>query len=141
MASANVIEPGDYIGISNLIARYAYCADYNDPEGFAELFTDSAKWERITEGKESEAVTFFGKRELAGIIIRIAPKKVRHHIMDILIESSGPDTARAKFRALITDWREETPVIARSVTYWTDLLRTSDGWKFSGLRAEATHDT
>ena len=62
--------------------------------------------------------------------------KVRHQMTDVLVEP-GPDgaSAKARFRAVVTDWREGAGRLAMCVDYTAACVRTDDGWKFATVTA------
>ena len=63
-------------------------------------------------------------------------RKARHQMTDVLVEP-GPDekSAKARFRALVTDWREGPGRVSMCVDYMAACVRTDDGWKFATVSA------
>lgn len=131
----------DELAIRNLIARYAYAADAGDLDGFADLFTDDGSWTRENSppagqgGSGLPAETVSGRDALKLLIensiIKKFDRKFRHQMTDVLVEATAsPDGARARFRALITDWRDGPGKIAMCGQYSATFERTAKGWRF-----------
>ncbi|MDB5857422.1 MAG: hypothetical protein JWQ76_1111 [Ramlibacter sp.] len=51
---------------------------------------------------------------------------------DVLVEPGGDENStKARFRALVTDWREGPGRVSMCVVYTAACVRTDDGWKFA----------
>lgn len=145
MAFASV-APADELQIRNLIARYAYATDGGEKEAFADLFLEDGAWTRANSppaaqgGSGLPSQTVRGRTGLMELIetaiIERWQLKVRHQMTDVLVEP-GPDetSARARFRAVVTDWREGAGRLAMSVDYTAACVRTDGGWKFATVTA------
>jgi hypothetical protein len=135
------VAPADELHIRNLIARYAYAIDGGEKEAFASLFLEDGAWTRensplATQGGSGPPQTVRGRTGLMDLIetaiIGRFQLKVRHQMTDVLVEP-GPDenSAKARFRGLVTDWREDPSRVSMCVNYTAACVRTDDGWKFA----------
>ena len=111
------VAPADELQIRNLIARYAYAVDGGEKEAFASLFLEDGAWTRETSppatqgGSGLPSQTIRGRTGLMGLIetaiIGRFQLKARHQMTDVLVEPGADEnSAKARFRALVTDWRE-----------------------------------
>lgn len=134
----------DELSMRNLLARYVHLADAGDLDGFAGLFLEDGTWTRensppATQGGSGlPAQTMTGHEEIRlmieNSIIKRFQKKFRHQMTDVLIEpGEGPDDARGRCRALITDWREGAGKIAMCGSYTFRFARTPSGWRFRSV--------
>ena len=144
MAIATV-APADELQIRNQIARYAYAVDGGEKEVFAGLFLEDGAWTReasppVTQGGSGlPSQTIRGRTGLMGLIqtaiIERFQLKARHQMTDVLVEpGADANLARARFRALVTDWREGPGRVSMCVVYKAVLVRSDDGWKFATVR-------
>jgi hypothetical protein len=143
--TADVLAPADELQIRNLIARYAYAIDAGEKEAFASLFLEDGGWSRenpppATQDGSGPAQAVRGRAGLMDLIeTATIPRwqlKARHQMTDVLVET-GPDenSARVRYRALVTDWREGPGRVAMCVNYTAACVRTDDGWKFATVSA------
>lgn len=140
------VAPADELQIRNLIARYAYAVDGGEKEAFASLFVEDGAWTRETSppaapgGSGLFSKTIRGRTGLMDLIetaiIGRFQLKARHQMTDVLVEP-GPNevSAKARYRALVTDWREDPGRVSMCVNYTAVCVRTDDGWKFATVRA------
>jgi SnoaL-like domain len=130
----------DDLALRNLVARYAYFADAGDLDAFANLFVKDGSWTRENTpaaargGSGLPAETVVGHDKIKTMIdesiIKRFNRKFRHQMTDVLIEpGDGPDDAKGRSRALITDWREGAGKIAMCGAYTWRFVRTPDGWR------------
>jgi hypothetical protein len=136
------VAPADELQIRNQIARYAYAVDGGEKEVFAGLFLEDGAWTReasppATQGGSGlPAQTIRGRTGLMGLIqtaiIERFQLKARHQMTDVLVEpGADANSAKARFRALVTDWREGPGRVSMCVVYTAACVRTDDGWKFA----------
>jgi hypothetical protein len=140
------VAPADEMQIRNLIARYAYAIDGGEKEAFANLFLEHGAWTRDNSPPVAEGGSAVPTRTVRGrtglmdlietAIIGRFQRKARHQMTDVLVEP-GPDemSAKARFRALVTDWREAPGRVSMCVDYMAACVRTDDGWKFATVSA------
>ena len=139
-----LVAPADELQIRNLIARYAYAIDGGEKEAFASLFLEDGAWSRenlapATQDGSGPPQAVRGRTDLMNLIetaIGRFQRKGRHQMTDVLIEP-GPDehSAKVRYRALVTDWREGPGRAAMCVNYTATCVRTDDGWKFATVSA------
>lgn len=134
----------DELAMRNLLARYVHHADAGDLDGFAALFLEDGTWTRENSPPASQggsglpAQTMTGHAEIKVMIensiIKRFQRKFRHQMTDVLIEpGDGPDDARGRCRALITDWRDGPGKIAMCGSYTFRFARTPQGWRFRSV--------
>ena len=136
------VAPADELQIRNLIARYAYAVDGGEKEVFASLFVEDGVWMREASsptpqgGSGLPAQTIRGRTGLMGLIqtaiIERFQLKARHQMTDVLVEPGADEnSAKARFRGLVTDWREGPARVSMCVVYTAAFVRSDDGWKFA----------
>jgi len=136
------VTPADELQIRNLIARYAYAVDGGEKETFASLFVDDGSWTRepspaaVQGGSGVPSQTIRGRAGLMGLIqaaiIDRFQLKARHQMTDVLVEpGADAHSAKARFRGLVTDWREGPGRVSMCVVYTGTFVRTDDGWRFA----------
>ena len=112
------------------VAGYVAAWESNDPEQIGALFTDDAVWmgnlgkcegpEQIEEMLVKTLEVFASDRERA-----------HHLVLNPVIDVDG-DTAKAKSSwAFVTRSETDAPVFLMLGTYYDELRRTEDGWRFS----------
>jgi hypothetical protein len=135
------LPAADELAIRNLIAKYAIYADHGRADDFANLFVPDGSWTRENSppvhlgGSGRPPETRSGHALLKDMIVAVIVDqfkcKFRHQMTDILVEpGEGSDSARAVFRALITNWRDGAGKLAMCGTYTCRFTRTGDGWRF-----------
>jgi hypothetical protein len=138
------VAPADELQIRNQIARYAYAVDDGAKEAFASLFLEDGAWTReastpATQGGSSPpSQTVRGRTGLMELIetaiIGRFQLKARHQMTDVLVEPGADEnSAKARFRALVTDWRDGPGRVSMCVVYTAACIRTDDGWKFAAV--------
>ncbi|MDB5705057.1 MAG: hypothetical protein JWN66_2173 [Sphingomonas bacterium] len=139
------VAPADELQVRNLIARYAYAIDGGEKEAFANLFLEDGAWMREnapppTRRGAGSPQTVRGRAGLMDLIETAIVGRfqlmARHQMTDVLVEP-GPDenSARARYRGLVTDWREGPGRVSMCVDYTAACVRTDDGWKFATVSA------
>jgi hypothetical protein len=143
--TADVLAPADELQIRNLIARYAYAIDGGEKEAFASLFLEDGAWSRenpppATQDGSGPPQAVRGRAGLMDLIetaiIGRFQRKARHQMTDVLVEpGSDENSAKVRYRALVTDWREGPGRVSMCVNYTAACVRTDDGWKFATVSA------
>jgi len=134
----------DELDIRNMFARYGHLLDGGDARGWANLFTEDAKWTRVNSpprdlgGSGLPAETVQGRGNLEQMAIDVVQKRFRglcrHQMTDVYIEGGDtPDTARRLSRALITDWTGGPGILAMVGNYKLEFARTADGWRIKSI--------
>jgi len=122
----------DRFEIADLLHRYAYHFDRNEPELVATLFSEDAV---VDYGPEVPPIT--GRANIAG---RIAPGlatifvATSHHISNVLISFDHEDSAAAV--AYVYAWHryvDGSPDGHLWGQYHVRAIRTSPGWRLSAL--------
>ena len=129
----------DKLEIGELQSRYMFALDWREPDLFASLFTEDAvlEWaEGHAAGRDAIRAACVQMREFYSKLAEgTAPKKpprLRHFVGNRVIDVHG-DNARAwaYWLDLNNDNVQRGPYVAGYGYYVDDLLRTSDGWRFT----------
>lgn len=123
----------DRVEIGEAMARYARCADLNDPGAQSEVFAEDGRvkfhpggW---TVGRAAVADT------LRTALTRYA--RTSHHVSNVEISFTGPDSATAQSVVLAWHTRvdgSEWTLYGRYVDEW---VRTPLGWKLGAREIRA----
>jgi uncharacterized protein (TIGR02246 family) len=120
----------DQARIRELTARYNRCFDDGDPDGFAATFTEDGIME--VEGTFSVS----GRDALAEMVRR-TPYGVVHVTVDATVEVDGDSAVQDVKLLVLSRPGPDAPADARrskltsTGRYHDELLRTSDGWRFT----------
>lgn len=121
--------------ILRTLHRYAHTLDYGDHAGFADCFTDDARYESSRRG-----VMATGRVELIDFARRYqhAPAAFHKHVMvEPIIDVQG-DAATARSYYLFVQDRPDGPFIASYGSYSDRLVRCPDGaWRIAHRRIES----
>jgi 3-phenylpropionate/cinnamic acid dioxygenase small subunit len=119
--------------IQDLLHRYCYCCDLNDPDGLAACFTDDCFVDygpgvgparRGAEARREE-----GARDLAMF------SATSHHLSNVVVEFETDDRARAK--STVYAWHRPAdggPQWRLWAQYHDVVARTPDGWRIAERR-------
>jgi hypothetical protein len=130
----------DQLQIHELIAKYSFAWDGADIEGFASLFTDQAVCRFFLNGAETPDTEISGRQALRQAVINRAGffKEIglvtKHFMPNSVITPVSSDVVQVRTQAMIS-WQmkgvdlEPRPVQAGY--YQSEVVRTSDGWKFA----------
>ena len=128
--AARVQAMEDKDAIWMLFMEYKRHLDARDFKAYASLFTDDAVW----VGNLGKAV---GPGEIEALLVRTLEvyssdlERTYHLVMNPVINVDG-DTAKSKSNwGFITRDEKDNPVFQMLGRYTDELIRTSDGWKFS----------
>lgn len=127
-----------------MYARYGHLLDGGDARGWANLFTEDARWTRVNSpprdlgGSGLPAETVQGRENLEQMAIDVVQKRFqglcRHQMTDVYIEAGEtPDAARGLSRALITDWLDGPGKLAMVGNYKLEFAKTTDGWRIKSI--------
>lgn len=132
--SAAGLAPQDRLAIEQLIQRHAWLIDHGEADKVGELFTVDAALHGIGPDKAGRAaIAEWGRQRAA-----MSERRSRHVQSNILIEPTGPDTARGW--VVLTLYRHDGPgegsaaplLIAEYADRYT---REPDGsWRFAERR-------
>lgn len=120
---ADGLTPQDYAEIEQLYAQYNWAIDSGDAEGYASTFTEDGVFNNFT-----------GHDELAGFIatwMKDMNGGTRKHWNSNLRITGDGKTAKGKVYLLLIDTAVQPPGIIASASYNDELVKTSDGWRFS----------
>lgn len=128
----------DELEIRNLICRLAMLADDGDPEEYASLFTDDARWEmRPKPGTPAGFPPIHGRANiLAGVRQRRIDgvqgpgSNTRHAVLMTTVDLNG-DAATARSYFSFYKNTHATAEVAVFGTYHDEFRRDAEGWKLS----------
>jgi hypothetical protein len=136
---AAVQEMIDKMVIGEMQSRYMFALDWHDADVYASLFTEDA----VLEWPEGQAL---GREAIRSACVRIGlfydklaaataprkPQRLRHFVTNRVIDIKG-DQARAVayWFDLHNDNLPRWPYVVAYGYYEDDLIRTSDGWRFT----------
>lgn len=134
------ISVEDQLQIHELIAKYSFAWDGADIEGFAALFTDAAVCRFYLNGAETPDTEISGRQALRQAVIDRAGffKEIgmitKHFMPNSVITPVGPNAAQVRTQAMISWQMKGVDLAPRPVQagyYHSEVVRTSDGWKFA----------
>ena len=122
------ISAEDRLGIIELFARYGWCFDSGDTEGFAALFTPAATYE-LDGGRR-----FVGHEQIAGYLAQAAASSWfpgrQHHVDQILIDGTA-ERANARSYCTVTQRSAEGGMSLVYLGRYADICVKIDGrWLF-----------
>ncbi|WP_245453458.1 nuclear transport factor 2 family protein [Aquibium carbonis] len=132
-------ENGDFLRVSNLLARYVWLFDMADLDGLMGLFTPDALFQD-TAGKE-----YVGEPAIRGYFTELtalpAFRGRRHHLDNLWLQPDG-DGYAARCYWTVTRWRTaENAKVIESVGYSTDqFVRSPDGFRIAARRVHHWRD-
>lgn len=119
----------DRFAIQDLYAHYCVSVDRNDPEGWADLFTEDGSRSYDAEWPVAERAgkTFTGRQALMGLVIA---RRSRHwHSLPVLTDKG--DHIESVVYGAMFNIDTQPPVVAAHLTYTDELVRLDDGsWRF-----------
>ena len=131
-----MISPDDRAEIMELYGQYAHRWDAGDGDGWADLFTADAVWERVAPSDAveelAEAVHIEGRDALAQFcrdLFEIEQGQVRHWATNHVIDGDSRE-ATARVYAMIVDLRGGGPTISVTGIFTDQLANNGDGWRF-----------
>lgn len=123
--AAVTLSAEDTVAIQQLAAAYCHHVDDGNGEGVAALFTDDGELEIVdlTHSIGSEQIA-----ENSALFPQVFPGG-RHIVQNVWIEGDGDHaTMRAYLSNVVTG---EQPTQLQTGRYRDELVRTSDGWRFT----------
>ncbi len=122
------ISAEDRLAITELFARYAWCFDSGDVEGFAALFTPAARYE-LDGGRR-----FVGHEQIASYLAQAAVSSWfpgrQHHVDQIVIDGTA-DRADARSYCTVTQRSAEGSMSLVYLGWYADVCVKIDGqWLF-----------
>lgn len=132
----------DTEAIRNLKNAYAYYCDNNyDSDGFRRLFVEDSHWESNAFGE------YHGIEEIT-TFIRELPANIQWalHYMDNPLITFNDDRTTASGRWLLIEFATMAPLeqsesaasdaVIITAAYHDDFVKTTDGWRFTRVRAQ-----
>jgi len=128
-------------GIRNTLARYTWCGDFGDVEGFVDCFTEDAVLEikggAVFKGHEGMRRLGSGEGSTAPAEARSTRGPLRHHVSSIRIEVESPELARA--------WSYFLTLGRHGLDHWgryaDELAAEGDRWLFRRRRVSIDGST
>ncbi|HWK41914.1 MAG TPA: nuclear transport factor 2 family protein [Croceibacterium sp.] len=129
----------DRAEIEDLMARYLFAFDWQDPEAYAGTFTEDGVLDfagGVKVGREAlkAEMVAFGERERAKAAASFPPRRhrVRHFVDNLVLEIDG-DTARSTsyWYEFNNDARAGRPYLGTYGHYEDELKRVDGRWLFS----------
>lgn len=122
--------PDDRAAVVELITTYARAIDDKDAPRVAELFAENCLF-RVFQGPKGEAR---GREGVSGLVDRLLSTftATSHHVSNIQVDLTGPDTARAT--TYLHAWHrfaEERPDGLLWARYEDELVRQQGEWLFA----------
>ncbi len=119
------LSSDDVVAIQQLAAAYCHHMDDGDGAAVASLFTDDGVLEIV------DMVQSVGKEEItanSSVFPQVMPGG-RHIVQNVWVDGDG-DTA--SLRAYLSNVKAgDTPTAVQTGRYNDEVVRTSDGWRFS----------
>jgi ketosteroid isomerase-like protein len=120
---ANGLTPQDYTEIEQLYAKYNWAIDSGDAQAWADTFVEDGVFNN-----------FKGQEQLKGFVNRwvndMNGLTRKHWISNLSVTGDGK-TAQGKVYLLLVDVSGQQPTIITSASYSDELVKTSEGWRFS----------
>ena len=125
MDTNRIQETMDELAIRKINARYFYAVDSGNEEDYLKVWTS----EGVSMGDNGSAN---GHQELRQSFRRMQQnlsRNKRHFVGNLIIDIDG-DSATQHCYLVVLERKEAAKVVA-TAAYEDELVRTSDGWKFS----------
>ncbi|MFE3193777.1 nuclear transport factor 2 family protein [Nocardia sp. NPDC059240] len=121
------ISPADRLAIHELLALHGHLSDSGDFDRFTEVFTDDVRYDLTAYN----AGVVTGLNALRDMALQLGDRNpLAHHVTNIVISPTTPDTARALSKGLAVNLDGTTG----SVTYDDTVQRTPGGWRITHRR-------
>jgi hypothetical protein len=129
------VAPADRLEIQALYARQSHLIDSGDFAGWAGTFTssgvfESATYNRVARG--TEELVEFGRNSSADAVAQ--GHQIRHLVSTIDIVAASPTTASARAYLMFVYITADSATIERSLLVEDELVKESDGWRFTSRR-------
>ncbi len=128
----------DRLAIQEVIARYSYAYDSQNPEAFAQLFVENAVFEIFVPGRAGPALHLGSRaaiREWADRRLHERRDRFssRHYQSGILFDELTRDSARTRTMVLVTHQERagSAPRPTASGVYHDQWRRTEAGWRLA----------
>ena len=127
------MKTADYIAIQNLLHRYCDCLDRGDMKGVGDLFSNAIVHLPAVDkpfDKDAAGLTKSYKN-----YVRIYPDgtpRTRHISSNLIIESDGPDRAKAQSYVMVFQAADNFPLQPLIAARYMDTFERVDGiWRFA----------
>lgn len=127
----NGLTPEERFEILDVLARYNWAIDCDDPEAFASTF--SADGEVVMPNK-----VFKGTDELQKMIVSLRERREAggernyfHAPQNVVLERIGPDRVRLVTQLVGPRITPEGTTVIKHGWYDDELVHTTDGWRFA----------
>lgn len=126
----------DRLAIDELCARACHALDFNDPEGYADLFLPDGVFQRRTAPQAGGEVVFRhqGGQELRGFAAKMATMRgglARHWTANMVLRPTENGAEGTSYTMLLaTDPDSRRAGITIAGTYQDVFAKTAEGWRF-----------
>jgi ketosteroid isomerase-like protein len=138
MDTGHNLEPADVLEIHAVYAAYCHTIDHGDADGWADLFTEDAVWQRPAsidgDGSRQEGFTLLGRealRDFAAADYHDGRKGLARHWMGNVVLTGGPDAAVGHVYAFIVAWADGRLRLVAHGDFADRLVKTGDGWRIA----------
>lgn len=129
----------DRLEILNLIAGYSHAADGNDPEAYADCFTDDGAFvgrvgmpdESRIEGRE--ALLRFSRRAIASRVDGVQNRHVQTNTM--IVDQTADQAIARTYLVVMQSVGDKAPFPALTSVYEDEIVKTDKGWRIRVRRA------
>lgn len=126
------VRADDAYAIHDLLARYCWCFDEGDADGYAALWTGEGELTGFGEPVRGMAAL----RKLLGDSYADSQGKLRHLLTSVTLRyGADADTATAKGYNVVTRWNSGGTLVF-NVQETFELRRTADGWRLTRVNLD-----
>jgi ketosteroid isomerase-like protein len=120
----------DQDAIWRLFMTYKTHLDQRDFKAYASLFTNDAEWMgNLGKCKGPKQIEQMLKKTLA--VFESDRDRQHHLVLNPVIDVDGDTATASSTWGFVTRSESDAPVLSMLGTYYDELRRTDDGWKFS----------
>jgi hypothetical protein len=126
------LSPEDFFALNDLLARYCWCFDSGDADGYASLWTGEGELTGFGDPvRGTDAL-----RKLLQDSYASSQGKLRHLLMSVTLHRGADgNSATAKGYNLVTRWNSDGSLIF-NVEETFELRRTAEGWRLLRVHLE-----
>lgn len=127
----------DRLSIAELCSRACHALDFNDPDGYADLFTSRGVFQRQASAAAGSEIIFRheGKEELRAFAIKASGMRqglARHWMANMVIRPTDTGAEASSYTMLVANDAEARSVGILIAGIYRDVLEKTDaGWRFA----------